>query len=141
MHAFYHDTVESIVAHVNECSPLLRLQHVNGGRYERISARAIIRYFEDTWGYWGAYPEFFIVGEGEEISWALDMEATFATALERKPEGFFMLVGYNDGGLFSVACEPMPFQIGAERLLTYRPDLSSRGSLLSSLIGVIQPRR
>ncbi|MBW6421281.1 hypothetical protein KX729_07495 [Rhizobium sp. XQZ8] len=140
MYAAFHDKIEDILAYLKEANPLLRVQPVDGGSYQRISQSDVAEYFKATSSYWGAYPETFIVADGESISWALDLEATFTAANALKPKGFFMLLGYNDGGVFSVAPEPMPFQFSAVLLSDYRMDLPSPGSFLTLLSEVWHAR-
>jgi hypothetical protein len=132
MRIFFHKEIDAIVAYIASEGIGLCLVHVDGSVPELKPALFVHRYFEETHSYWGAYPESFLITDEDLSSQKIDIHTAYDLVQRSSSEKFFMLVGYNDGGLFSVTTQILPFQTGAEDASGWIPHRQS-GSRRSSI--------
>lgn len=98
----------------------LYLCDVNGTWQRPVEASFIKTYYEQTLLLWGGYPTDYILAAEQSLPSFAGLVDVF-DGLENGTADAILLVGYNDGGMFSISRRLLPFQKGAQPAPLWRP--------------------
>ncbi len=119
MKTFYHDEPHALIDLLKTGWSLYRCD-VEGEWRQPVEPSFIADYHRQTWSYWGSYPSDYILATTRHLPADTALTRLFRT-MENEAPDLILLVGYNDGGFFSVSQRYWPFQDGARETPRWRP--------------------
>ena len=115
MPIFFHQNDHEINQFAQENKESISLISMDGEQVSKINPNEVSKYFNETYNYFGSYPIKYIFIGNIELLEDLNIINIYKCIAYRNLSGSIIL-GYNDGGCFSVSDKKRKFQNGAEEI-------------------------
>lgn len=119
MPVFFHDNTERIEEYVRSEELDILLLPVEGGIAKKIQPHDIGVYLQETFNYLGSYPREYILAGSSSRFKSLDVQ-TVTDAIRTGESDSIVILGYNDGGVFSITGSLISFQIGERETVGWK---------------------
>lgn len=118
MPIYFHQNDREIIQFAHENEDSISLISVYGEYISKIKSKDVDEYFKETYNYFGSYPNEYVFIGKIDLRGKKHIKSVCRKIIEGQLEGS-ILIGYNDGGCFSVSDRKREFQNGAKEIIDW----------------------